>query len=627
MGTTTSNTNLDGDDLDAIIQDMVLDDANSSTTMSANNSVNNDNDENYVEEETDQNGSILYNNVDKDNLLTGVLTPPRHSPIQISNYNNNNSNDSSSNNITHEKESFQTPPRSTSPIPVLLKVTSKATLSNLKNFKTPSPTKDHNIHRFSAATTSKKHIGQQQHQAFLHNIRSNSSPSSTRNNSDNSTDKIVRRATTQPDITTTPTKNIIKNTIEDSRVLRRQTQSAPNRRRKESSRGRNSNSPRSRKEKKVATYRKSMLSQTLSVQQRYRKKLEREAREKISRTRTQEKRDKRYHFALNAWQQIDRKEWENKPKPYFKRKQSTIKNLVKRYGIPSPYRYHVWKLLIGNDAHITKELFNVFAQRAMEVYEAEEEREKFANNLHIAANNPNVNTSSSTGGSSDNSVVVANAKDEKSMYGKETSVLSIGVDLNRTFPKLAFFRHDGSHHKPLKQVLAAYCFYRPDCGYVQGMSFLAAMLLLQMGIEDPYETFVVLVNIMGRDDGKLLKFYKLNVQENKEVFKTFNDVLNLKLPAVYTHLKKVGVTPEMFLLPWWMTIFSKYLGLDLAVRVWDGYMVFGTPYLTQVALGILNVCQNEILNGDFGTCLKICLRNLPSSITEDMLFDSIEAMG
>ena len=54
MGTTTSNTNLDGDDLDAIIQDMVLDDANSSTTMSANNSVNNDNDENYVEEETDQ---------------------------------------------------------------------------------------------------------------------------------------------------------------------------------------------------------------------------------------------------------------------------------------------------------------------------------------------------------------------------------------------------------------------------------------------------------------------------------------------------------------------------------------------------------------------------------------------
>ena len=69
------------------------------------------------------------------------------------------------------------------------------------------------------------------------------------------------------------------------------------------------------------------------------------------------------------------------------------------------------------------------------------------------------------------------------------------------------------------------------------------------------------------------------------------------------------------------------LGLDLAVRVWDGYMVFGTPYLTQVALGILNICRNDILRGDFGTCLRICLRDLPASITEDMLFDSIDAMG
>ena len=63
----------------------------------------------------------------------------------------------------------------------------------------------------------------------------------------------------------------------------------------------------------------------------------------------------------------------------------------------------------------------------------------------------------------------------------------------------------------------------------------------------------------------------------------------------------------MFLLPWWMTIFSKYLGLDLAVRVWDGYMVFGTTYLTQVALGILNVCQNEILNGVMNTAVTLAM--------------------
>ena len=50
--------------------------------------------------------------------------------------------------------------------------------------------------------------------------------------------------------------------------------------------------------------------------------------------------------------------------------------------------------------------------------------------------------------------------------------------------------------------------------------------------------------------------------------------------------------------------------------------LFGTPYLTQAALGILNVCQNEILNGDFGTCLKICLQ----FTFLRGIFDSIEAI-
>eukprot|EP00943_MAST-04B_sp_MAST-4B-sp1_P005664 g5664.t1 len=584
--------------------------------------------------------SSITNDADTTDYRSGeVLTPPRHSPIQILNCNEDDHDDANGN----SDKSFSTlngdvvPRTPTRDAPSILKVSSTTSFSGEKNnFKTPSPTKNH-MHRQSAATTSSKIYHQQtiiyndtQSRRDLLLCSNDGGDNMDITSTSSAYGKARSSETTQASILTTPTKNLIKNPIGDERALRRQTQSAPNRSRKLSSRRKNLRTPNLRSNKQVANYRKSMLSQSLSVQQRYRKKLEREAREKVSRTRTQEKRDKRYHFSLNAWQQIDRKEWEKNPKSYFKKKQSVIKSLIKRYGVPSPYRYHVWKLLIGNDAHITKELFNVFSQRAMEVSKAEEEKGKLFNHLHIGANDSNGSNinNSSTGGSLDkNAVATRTIKDEKNMYGKETSVLSISVDLNRTFPKLAFFRHDGSHHKPLKRVLAAYCFYRPDCGYVQGMSFLAAMILLQMGIEDPYETFVLLVNIMGRDDGKLLKFYKLNSQENKGVYDTFNNVLSTKLPHVYKHLKNVGVTPDMYLLPWWMTIFSKYLGLDLAVRVWDGFMVFGTSYLTQVALGILHVCQNEILNGDFGTCLKICLRNLPSSITEDMLFDSIETMG
>eukprot|EP00944_MAST-04C_sp_MAST-4C-sp1_P004500 g4500.t1 len=543
--------------------------------------------------------SVIYDNFE-DDQRNSVLTPPRHSPIQIL-----NAHDNVNRVDPNVADPFQTPPRPSSQ-EILFTETPPSTIDRQNNFKTPSPTKD-NFLRLAAATTSRKAAR-----------RSESPRSGTK-------DMLKSRSTSQPSVfvaSATPGSAATNN----SHPFRRQAQSAPNRRDKRSAR-RKVYSPRSRN-KKLANYRKSMLSQSLSVQQRYRKKLEREKREKVSRSRTQEKREKRYHFALNAWQQIDCKEWRKDPKNYFKRMQSVIKTLVKRYGIPSPYRHQIWELLVGNDAHITKELYNIFYQRAMEISNAEEDRERNSNTLPSSTiDNPEDSDSHSgnhRGGSGSKQPV---KKEDKNMYGKETSVLSISVDLNRTFPRLAFFRHDGSHHKPLKEVLATYCFYRPDCGYVQGMSFLAAMLLLQLGIEDPYKTFVLLVNIMRRDDGKLLKFYKLDPKENNEIFRKFEVVLESRLPVVSMHLKKVGITPDMYLLPWWITIFSKYLGLDLAVRVWDGYMVFGTPYLTQVALGILNICRNDILRGDFGTCLRICLRDLPASITEDMLFDSIDAMG
>ena len=173
-------------------------------------------------------------------------------------------------------------------------------------------------------------------------------------------DMLKSRSSSQPSVFV-PSATSSSDATNNSHTFSRQAKSAPNRRDKRSAR-RKVYSPRSRN-KKVANYRKSMLSQSLSVQQRYRKKLEREKREKVSRSRTQEKREKRYHFALNAWQQIDCKEWRKDPKNYFKRMQSVIKTLGSTWhsiAIPTSNM----ELLVGNDAHITKELYNIFYQRA-----------------------------------------------------------------------------------------------------------------------------------------------------------------------------------------------------------------------------------------------------------------------
>lgn len=52
----------------------------------------------------------------------------------------------------------------------------------------------------------------------------------------------------------------------------------------------------------------------------------------------------------------------------------------------------------------------------------------------------------------------------------------------------------GPFHDPLHNILGAYACYRPDVGYVQGMSFLAATLLLNMDEADAFITFSNLLN-------------------------------------------------------------------------------------------------------------------------------------
>jgi len=69
------------------------------------------------------------------------------------------------------------------------------------------------------------------------------------------------------------------------------------------------------------------------------------------------------------------------------------------------------------------------------------------------------------------------------------------VDVLRTFPELALFQHNGPITEHLTLVLQAYAFFRPDVGYVQGMSYLAAMLLIYL---EPYLAFQCLANLVQR---------------------------------------------------------------------------------------------------------------------------------
>ena len=70
--------------------------------------------------------------------------------------------------------------------------------------------------------------------------------------------------------------------------------------------------------------------------------------------------------------------------------------------------------------------------------------------------------------------------ESSTIQSRERSISIIETDLPRTFPHLKVFQPGGSHYDELQRILEAFTMHRPDIGYVQGMSYVAAILLLFM---------------------------------------------------------------------------------------------------------------------------------------------------
>ncbi len=54
-------------------------------------------------------------------------------------------------------------------------------------------------------------------------------------------------------------------------------------------------------------------------------------------------------------------------------------------------------------------------------------------------------------------------------------------------------------------------------------------------------------------------------------------------------MRSEGVTSEMFLMDWNLSLFTKALPLEVAAQVWDVYLYEGEIYIMFVGLGILKM--------------------------------------
>jgi len=311
------------------------------------------------------------------------------------------------------------------------------------------------------------------------------------------------------------------------------------------------------------------MKEAEEIQKKIQKQLALEEKERERKEAIRAAREKRIQEATIFWKDVIATWPQKKTLPKTK--------TMWWHGFPSSVRGHLWTLVIANDLNITEELFEIFGGHAKSA------REKKGTTL-----------------------------------GREDTVDLIPVDLPRTFPALSIFQENGPCHGQLRDVLEAYVCFRPDVGYVQGMSYMAAVFLLNL---DPFSAFKCLTNILNRS--MFLTFFRMNEVELARYFHAYEMALSQTYSKLYKHLKQFEFNHMTYLVDWVMTMYSKALPIDISSRIWDVYFGEGEYFIFRTAIGLLKYLGPKLEKAPFDDIVKV-LHHLPATMDEDELFACIE---
>jgi len=171
----------------------------------------------------------------------------------------------------------------------------------------------------------------------------------------------------------------------------------------------------------------------------------------------------------------------------------------------------------------------------------------------------------------------------------------IDKDINRTIRgHEAYHSRYGDGQCKLFRVLGAYAMYNEETRYTQGMSTLAAILLIYLPTEElAFNGMKVIFNNYG-----LNEFYANGLAGlQKYVFPIFQELVKTHLPNLHAHLLKFLFEDYcgLFLPNWFLELFFDSLSWPLMLKIWDTFLWVGNCTLYAVALALLTILQDTLL--------------------------------
>lgn len=201
-------------------------------------------------------------------------------------------------------------------------------------------------------------------------------------------------------------------------------------------------------------------------------------------------------------------------------------------------------------------------------------------------------------------------------YQGKTSqaVEEIEKDLKRSLPEYSAYQTEEGIQR-LRNVLTAYSWKNPDVGYCQAMNIVVAGLLIFMTEE---QAFWCLSNLC---DIYVPGYYSKTMYGTLLDQKVFEAFVQEKMPLLWDHIVDRDIQLSIVSLPWFLSLFFTSMPLEYAFRIMDIFFMNGSKTLFQVALAILKVNGDDLLqtedDGMFIAILKNYFHTLSQSAHPD----------
>lgn len=173
-------------------------------------------------------------------------------------------------------------------------------------------------------------------------------------------------------------------------------------------------------------------------------------------------------------------------------------------------------------------------------------------------------------------------------------------------------------HKKLKRVLKAWLVSHPKYVYWQGLDSLCAPFVY-LNFCKEHVAYACLTEFVKKYLNDV--FLKDNADVIREYLVKLSHLIAFHDPQLANHLDEKCFIPDLFAIPWFLTMFAHVFPLHRIFHLWDRLLLGDSSYPLFVGLSILIQLRGTLLNSGFNECILL-FSDLPEVDIEKCVLES-----